>query len=580
MSSNSNYNSTTLHNNDTVVAILTSNAACATVASVTSNQVIMVVNATATPTVTISANPSGQVCPGTSVTFTAVATSGGTAPTYQWLVNGANAGTGTTLTRSNLNNNDSVRCVLTSNAACVTATVVSSNTLTMSISGSITPTVSIGQSPSGSVCAGSNVTFTATPSGGGSSPTYQWSVNGNPSGTGSTYSSSNLADGDLIGVTLTSNSSCAVTPTATNFASVTVKPVPRSTVTRTVCAGQSYAGHNTSGTFVDTLAAAASNGCDSIRTLNLTVLPIPSSTITQTICAGQSYGGHNASGSYSDTLSAAASNGCDSIRTLVLTVQPLIAFSINQTICPGTSYGGHSTAGTYVDTLTASSGCDSVRTLTLTVLPQISFSRNVSICQGESFLAGGANQTTAGTYYDTLTAGNGCDSVVTTILAIKPSPAVPVIVQHGDTLGIDTTGVATLQWYKGSTAISAATTIPYVATSNGYYHVVVTNGVGCTAASDSVLVQGVGIGQVNELSGIILFPNPTDSKVHLSLPNISSVQSFTIDVLNLLGEKIVAPIISNSTNVEIDLQTLSQGMYMVRVTYGNSTWIGKVVKTN
>src|SRR4030095_11185287 len=78
----------------------------------------------------------------------------------------------------------------------------------------VTPTVTIAadQNP---VCNGTTVTFTATPTDGGTAPIYQWQVNGVNVGTKSeNYSSSTLADGDIVTVTMTSNANCVTTPTA------------------------------------------------------------------------------------------------------------------------------------------------------------------------------------------------------------------------------------------------------------------------------------------------------------------------------------------------------------------------------
>ena len=61
-----------------------------------------------------------------------------------------------------------------------------------------------------------------------------------------------------------------------------------------------------------------SQGCDSSATLNLTVKTVTYSTLNNTICSGQTYLGHSTTGSFNDTL--VNSVGCDSIRTLNLTV--------------------------------------------------------------------------------------------------------------------------------------------------------------------------------------------------------------------------------------------------------------------
>jgi hypothetical protein len=57
-----------------------------------------------------------------------------------------------------------------------------------------------------SVCAGTNITFTATPTNGGTSPSYQWYLNGSPVGSNSpTYSNSGLTNGNTVYCVMTSN---------------------------------------------------------------------------------------------------------------------------------------------------------------------------------------------------------------------------------------------------------------------------------------------------------------------------------------------------------------------------------------
>ena len=92
------------------------------------------VNPTLTASVAITASPSGAICPGTSVTFTASPTNGGTSPSYQWEINGNNVGTGTTYTSSALANNDVVTVVMTSNATpCLTSSPATSNSIAIVI---------------------------------------------------------------------------------------------------------------------------------------------------------------------------------------------------------------------------------------------------------------------------------------------------------------------------------------------------------------------------------------------------------------------------------------------------------------
>jgi hypothetical protein len=211
---------------------------------------------------------------------------------------------------------------------------------------------------------------------------------------------------------------------------LTVNPTPTTNVNMAICNGQSYFfnGFNrtTSGTYLDTLVTT--NGCDSFIVLSLTVNNSSSNTFNATICNGQSYffnsTNRTTSGSYLDTLTN--SKGCDSFLTLVLTVYPTPTTNLSAAICNGQSYlfNGvyQTTSGTYRDTLVTSKGCDSFIVLTLTVNPTPTANLTASICLGQSYLFNGINQTTSGTYRDTLTTYKGCDSFIVLTLTVNPTP--------------------------------------------------------------------------------------------------------------------------------------------------------------
>jgi len=193
-------------NGDLVSCVLTSNAACTSGNPATSNSITMTVNPLQVVSVTIaaSANP---VCAGTTVTYMATPTNGGTSPSYQWKVNGVNVGTNNPVYSYTPVNNDVVTCLLTSNVICTSNNPATSNFITMTVNPILPVSVSIAASAN-PVCAGASVTFTATPTNGGTSPSYQWKVNGVNVGTNNPVYTYVPLNGDFVWCVLTSSESC------------------------------------------------------------------------------------------------------------------------------------------------------------------------------------------------------------------------------------------------------------------------------------------------------------------------------------------------------------------------------------
>ncbi|MDP1622166.1 MAG: hypothetical protein Q8M08_07485 [Bacteroidales bacterium] len=199
---------------DVVYCRLTSTVVCPVGNNANSNQITMIVspNMPAGVSITPSANP---VCAGTPVVFTATPFNGGTAPVYQWKVNGTNAGTNNTVFSYSPVNGDVIRCDMLSNSQCTPLLNASSNTVTMTVS-QVQP-VSISVFPSvNPVCTNSYVNFTAIPVNGGAAPQYQWKVNGNIVGTNNTGYTFVPVNGDLITCTLISGLSCTTGNPATS----------------------------------------------------------------------------------------------------------------------------------------------------------------------------------------------------------------------------------------------------------------------------------------------------------------------------------------------------------------------------
>jgi gliding motility-associated-like protein len=193
--------------------------------------ITIIVNEPATPSIQISADPSGPVCPGKAITFTATVVNAGTAPVYEWTRNGMLAGNNApTFTSNAFNNNDLVTCRLTSSASCVTQSTASSNSIAVEL---YSMPVGIVFPAFATVCTGAYQQFEAN---GGSS--YQWMLNGAPI-PGATANSFRATEEGLYSVMI-SDGNCE--SPAANSATLDLRPLPAGNISPAagaICEGQS-----------------------------------------------------------------------------------------------------------------------------------------------------------------------------------------------------------------------------------------------------------------------------------------------------------------------------------------------------
>ncbi|MBA2422355.1 MAG: gliding motility-associated C-terminal domain-containing protein, partial [Chitinophagales bacterium] len=91
-------------------------------------------------------------------------------------------------------------------------------------------------------------------------------------------------------------------------------------------------------------------------------------------------------------------------------------------ICENDSFyaGGafQSAAGFFIDTIQSASGCDSILTTELQLIVAVFTNLNALICEGDSIFLGGKFQKQPGVYNDTLNTVAGCDSIIQTNLQL------------------------------------------------------------------------------------------------------------------------------------------------------------------
>ena len=207
-----------------------------------------------------------------------------------------------------------------------------------------------------------------------------------------------------------------------------IKQPTETTIYREICEGDMYNFNgkmlSTGGEYRDTVLNSI--GCDSVIILHLNVLKKYYNTVSRTIFEGdtvmfqgQSY---SAAGNY--PIRYTSSFGCDSIVELQLTVKRMYDDSVS--VCANelpliwrnrTIYE----SGIYRDTTTVDSK-EVIIGLKVNVLPIARAAEPIvaTICEGDYYKFGDEVLTAQGTYYDTLTAVNGCDSIVMLTLQVFP----------------------------------------------------------------------------------------------------------------------------------------------------------------
>nr|MBP9187170.1 T9SS type A sorting domain-containing protein [Bacteroidia bacterium] len=554
-----------LNNNDSVTVVLTSNAACVNTTTATASYKSTKVNPLAITNVFLHSNGT-EICAGGSLLFEASPVNGGTAPVYQWKVNGINVGLNTDSFRlQNPSNGDSVSVTMISNAVCPSPASITSSKIGITVNPIVTPTVSIVASKL-TACQGDSITFTASATNAGTLPGYKWFKNGTQVATNVTvYKSNQLTTTDSIWVELTSSVTCVTSATAlSNKINVTVNAVVTPTVSvqanqTLVCAGSSVTftalGLDTGATPTYQWKRNGTNVGTNNRTYiatglnnNDSVWVILTSSVT---CA---------------TTPNATSNKVGINVTTPSTPNVAVVVSAT-TICAGTTV-------TYTATATSAGAT-----------PTFEWFKNG--------IAVGTNSTTyvSNTIADgdqvicIMTATPGCltqtgDTAYTVAMVVRTPPVKPVVTTiSADSLSTAFASAA-YQWFKDGVAMSGVTSRGVKLNSNGIYKVRV-DSIGCSAMSDSVMITTVGLKEVNSISNVMVYPNPT-SGIATVEATFSNKANTIITVTDMFGRLVSTFNMGDITSLNdtVNLTALADGVYFIQVKHGDDTLTQRVVKAD
>lgn len=560
-STTNTWTSSAFADKDTVWVQMTYTTLCGTLNAISNKVIISRVDSVA-PSVTIGltygTNPS-CIDDSLVVSVTNNVNPGGN-PKYQWKVNGVNSGpsfrstTLPTFDASNLPNNSQITIVMTSNAGfpCAsTDSIKTSNTVTITHA-TKAPTLSIaltsGTNPG---CAGQVLTFTATSTVGGKTPTYKWYVNGvlQTSSSSPTYSSI-FNNNDVISCQMVSSTACAV-PSSVTSNSITVV---HTLLTANITIAQIQGGN------------PACSGHQSIFQASTT--NAGANPQFQWLLNGQVITGATSSLYANSNLTNGDQVSCELIATDPCVVNTLdtsnvitMAITHSKSTSVSVSITGGKNPGCLDSLVEFTAVGDSFGTNPnyewfvngVPVFNSPVFS-TTSLLDGDQVYCM-VNQTDGGCYMP--------DTVSSIIFNMKrtPTPNPPIISLIGNMLVTNRAG--TFVWFgpNGRQNTGGSNGIYYPDSIGQYYAVTDSNG--CWSKPSNVLrITLLDVTRIN-MDGVKIYPNPTTGEIMLDWGTVAVTMN--IDVYNPVGQHVMHDEMHGQSHKTLNLAPLANGLYYLTV---------------
>ena len=528
---------------------------CYTTDSAQSNVITMAVTPYVTPIVSIT-GPS-TVCAGVVVTDTVhTNVMGGT---YQWLVNGVNAGTADTFIYTPTHG-DHIICTFTAPVGCYSPAAVNSNTVTMTVNPNLDPLTGVTVAAT-TVCAGVPVTYHAH---GINSLHYQWVVNGVNAGTDDSSYTYMPVNGDMVHCFATAPvGGCYITnPDSTGNIVMTVIsdtiPVINISGNNSICVGSADTFHLTSNITGATYQWFV-NGTGVATTTSYSYTP--------------------ANGDNVKCILTVPVTGCyvpmtDTSNIIAITVHPNIAPLTTITADATTLCGGTNVHLNCLSTITGGSYQWTVNGFnfgaglsTYTYMPA---NGDQILCYVTAPVGGcyTQNADTSNTLALTVT-----PSIMPTIVVNGPGTIVP-----GYTVTITATvsnagSTYLITWYKNGVIFntSSVPSTSYVKSTSAIDTItakITSLSAGCydTGYANTIYVYGsLGVNDLSHAGEISAYPNPFNTAITVK----GMIENDKMIVSDMMGRKIYEAICKGNTEQQLQINDVASGTYLLHVTDRN-----------
>lgn len=262
-------------------------------------------------------------------------------------------------------------------------------------------------------------------------------------------------------------------------------------------------------------------------------------------------------------------------------------------------------SGSYTVAITNTYGCSIIAATEVIVrqTPIVTLRTDTSICNGASITLdagtqlsgssyewsnGDTTQTTqafgGGSYTATVTNQYGCSSSDDVNIGLLPEPVVGGINEAQNPNGSYSFSPSVLQnisaitgyeWDFGDNSTASIQEHPtHSYATNGVYTVrlVVFSVCGSDTVYKNIQITVNGIGEISlDQAQLKLYPNPATDLI--TVKNESSLKMASIEVYNILGQKVSGHQLNDPNTYTLHTQDLASGIYQVRINFANGQWL-------
>ena len=203
---------------------------------------------------------------------------------------------------------------------------------------------------------------------------------------------------------------------------------------------------------------------------------------------------------------------------------------------------------------------------------------SINSCTNYTSPSGKHTWTVTGNYLDTINNISGCDSIITINLTIKPVDVSTTSIGNNSITSNAT--AATFQWLdcnNNYAVITGETNALFIATVNGSYAVQVIQN-GCIDTSSCVVLANVGINEVANGFGILVYPNPNTGEFTVEKP-VKLNKAVEVKILDATSKMIIDKVLPiRKQKLSINIRGYSNGVYYLQMIVEGEVFVMPILK--